>query len=762
MEALQEQQCEISGLPKCYPLYDKEASFGPKLPMERNTDSDKNGSFQLVIKIDFSRPNQIKFLANKYHEQSPEELTNYKINMTLTSILSFMLHRLAPAESVKSGKNEESSKNTKNASKNSKNPKTSRNFDSSTNLVNFCSDQHGKLLAADSSCPFWVNGMQQISTTKSNMLLILIEPVEPKSAYKNELSKFQQKVQVWLRKYSAKNLFFTELGHIFRSRIEENNSHHRNITSGTKRDRQNGIFDTCKLLPTHVDSTYFLGDYLDISSDQGLIKVFGREPSLLWNTNKPEFENTIIEKPDFSLINWPILAIGENLLREPRITTEYFARVLTFQCAHFVGFRLSFPSRKQIDKISLKENNSSRFGLYQQRLGINSTENANTETVPTLSICIRGNRALKTWLREACGPSDLNIARQKLENQEQQINLNGQYASYFKDDRSYFWTPLNQGVGMRSMAMFFGGRMAAPDSVKMSVENYPEGLDELLDMVRKECKDKLLKGDEKVEDSVKNTVGEDPEATEPENTKKPQKSGKKGKKGKKSKSAKKDDDLDIDALVAELKLDVYDAPTQEDSLFYTLSLGPVEEILLILSPAVETHLLPNIQTTCLEYGFKIKSCNACSLQVENKKSSTSETKTSENSDCGPQNASDFSSSIRLDPDKLNIGRLGQTKPDGKNWTADEIVRVFYPDEGKRVFDSILEGGDHGEELVDKCERFHEKIGAKNNMECRASYVLHLSRENAHMVSQSLRESCVNKRFCRCKQRLWVELGFILG
>jgi hypothetical protein len=542
MESLQEQQCEISGLPKCFPLYDKEASFGPKLPMERCSDSDKNTSFQLVLKIDFSRPNQIKFLANKYQENSTEELTNYKINMTLTSILSFMLHRLAPADLNKSNKNEESQSKSKSAAKNSKNQKnpTRAAFDSN-NLVNFCSDSHGKLLSADSSCPFWVNGMQQISTTKSNMLLILVEPVEPKSVFKNELSKFQQKVQVWLRKYSAKNLFFTELGHIFRSRLEENNSHsHRNIiTSGTKRDRQNGIFDTCKLLPTHVDSTFFLCDYLDISSDQGLIKVFGREPSLLWNTNKPEFENTVIEKPDFSLMHWPILAIGENLLREPRITTEYFARVLTFQCAHFVGLRLSFPSRKQIDKISLKENNSSRFGLYQQRLGINSTENSNTETVPTLSICIRGNRALKTFLREACGPSDLNIARQKLEAQEQQINLNGQYASYFKEDRSYFWTPLNIGVGMRSMAMFFGGRIASPDLVKMSVENYPDGLDELMDMVRKECKDKLKgdKTDEKLDDLGKNAL--EPEVIETENTKKPQKSGKKGKKNLRNRKTRK-------------------------------------------------------------------------------------------------------------------------------------------------------------------------------------------------------------------------------
>ena len=635
------------------PLFDKKQTFEPPISAisevfhkNENMEHLKLHPLRLVLRIDLSSPNKIKHFQN-------DKISCHNSDFTLPAILSFFLLRL---------------------------------LDESTTTRT----QRTKSDKADSNCPFKLIGLQQISTNTS-FILALIEPdINIDFPQPKDRSYFIRNVQKFLKRYKAHDLFFPQLDHHFQ--YDGSSMDMAYSTKPCHLLRKMGQFDSCIVLPHHIDNSTPLSSYIQIDESHELQKIFERQPSLLINHPPGYIEGDSI----LSLNQWPVLASGYGLLKEPRIVSELFARLVLDAAVDVIGLRLMFPNLKTLTESTMKTNCSSYYRSHRQQYRDHSQV-----FVPTLALVCRGyhqHHELQRALKRITGVSDLEIAKinAKQSSHEHENCLNGKYADFFQTDESYMWTPSNQGSGHRTLATYFGGRLTPVESLQ-SGEKIPDGHDKLLDLIRENEKEKLTRLSPVIDINPDNQIKESTVSTVQEDN---QKVGTKKGKKKKKKSAQKSED--IDALVAELGLEVSETPTTLDSLYYTVCPGLNEKVCLIISPVLESHNLAFILQNCLDFGFKVESIQSVTLDK-----------------------------TKVPPYKINL--------------ESNVWQYFYPD---IMYDTMERYFNHDhdqeDEIAEKVESEYHKIGNDKSMEARASYILTLTRENAYAHIQAVISSLFKK------------------
>lgn len=559
---------------------------------------------------------------------------------------------------------------------------------------------------------------------------------------------FLKKIKQWLNKFTVADLFFTQLEHKFKGNFNDLNktydssggfnfspysSDNYGFNKNTEYEmlhqkRMSGIFDTTKTLPISIDLTtldeLIILEDNTINSNTSLKSIFNKQPSVLSNRIKDN-QYSIFDYNNLS--NWPVISSGYNVLTEPRIMTDFFAKMIELSC-DLIGLRLIYTNRQEIDQqcVKPKDPNSYNTGKILPVRDIDSI-------VPAFAVCLRGTKMIKLQVKSKLGNVVQYFVNHNDSNDSKQLNVF--YYGFLKEDKSFFHTPYNASKVWKTLAYFFGGRLKSimNDGFILNfdkLETYPENHDNLIDNMRTYYK-YIEDGEPEIiepvmTDFINNnnlntaTARISTPTLELANAKDSSTSSKKKKKKNKSKKGKTENVEDIDALINDLNLDICQQPTNEETMFYSISISQPENILLVLSPCIESHLLPYILETCLFNGFRILNLNSCTLAMPDKflPNLHNDNNPTKSNHCMERDVGH----VFIHPNLLNISR--------------EYVTKFYPSLMDEKYKDLF-GDEDNKEVIDLIEDEYESIGACRNMKSRPSHLILLNRENALAQSELL-------------------------
>ena len=581
------------------------------LPEADQTSHSVPSNQSLILKINLSRPNM---LAHGNGSGKDGVLPGQKLNFSLPTILAFLLHKLKKPQCYEKGSsntlsNVKAKSDLLNSHINHSNSSTSHNKNKDrdsrhSNSVNSLSNSsYSELLnhkeaKPDLTCPFVLTGLQQVSISpdntssgKSPMIVCLIEPdtfanspiSQATNQSNNKISNdnrnnFIKKIKLWLNKYKIGDLFFSNLKHSypphFKRELSSMTSSGFGFGESTQNEllfkkRQDGIFDTCKILPINFEKEAKLCDVLELvdgnlSTSNSLKCVFEKQPSLISNPMPTGSSDISEPQPSLSnlngnLGNWPVILSGFNLLTEPRILADFFAKIVFTLSCDLIGMRLIYTNRSEIDNECIKP------GVRNY----NPNGQDFDSVVPSLAVYLRGGKMLKMHIKNSLGNLSQHHTYDAYSNDvTNEMAMNVKYGNYLREDKSFFYTPINASKKWRAMAYFFGGRLKdlRTDGFNYDkFDNFPPGHDKLMDNIRA-FYDPENFGEKHKPQAKKEEVMTKQEA-DPTTTTEESKGKKKKKRNKKKKAIEAEMD-DIDALVNELQLDVCESTPSDDSMFY--------------------------------------------------------------------------------------------------------------------------------------------------------------------------------------------------